>query len=103
MGNKPKAWIADAAARVQADQDAELLVAGMRAHGLQQCGSVIVATDAQGIRNYHNCDSGRVHVGGDKHMCGCGQTWSQYNNRGTLGPLTDVVDGNGPLTGKEGL
>lgn len=76
--------------------DSELMDSGRRAHGVNQCGSVIVATDAHGERNYHNCTSGRVHAG-DSHSCGCGQTWQQYGERMTSGPLTDVVDGNGSL------
>lgn len=77
--------------------DADLLASGRRAHGINQCGSVIVATDANGERNYHNCDSDRVHKDGDNHACGCGQTWQQYGARKTTGPLRDVVDGAGPL------
>lgn len=75
--------------------DAELFEAGARARDKAQCPSVIVATDEQGIRNYHNCDGDRGHESrSPQHGCGCGQTW-RHGTEGqgmvSAGPLTDVV------------
>lgn len=67
--------------------DEELFQAGRRAFMRGQCNSVIVATNPEGIRNYHNCVSSRDH-GDSKHYCGCGQEWQGHT---TAGPLTDVV------------
>jgi hypothetical protein len=69
--------------KVQTDQD--LFAAGRRAVSKGQCDSLIVATDQQGERNYHQCiGSGKAH----KHWCGCGQSWHGSH---TDGPLRDVV------------
>lgn len=86
---KPKAWIAAAAARVQADQDAELFAAGRRARGKGQCGSVIVAThNGTGERNYHQCGGDDNHAE-MSHYCGCGASWCAGVLQ--MGPLFDVV------------
>lgn len=70
-------------------KDQELFAAGRRARSKGGCRSVIVATDPEGIRNYHNCNGPVGHgFKGERHGCGCGQEWWAT---GTKGPLTDVV------------
>lgn len=68
-------------------EDQELFAAGRRARRNGDCTSLIVATNPDGIRNYHNCDGSFSHKG-EVHSCGCGQLW---NGNDTGGPLTDVV------------
>lgn len=86
---KPKGWIADAAAKVQADQDADLFAAGVRARSKGQCTSLLVAThNGTGERNYHLCGGDRDHKE-ESHYCGCGASW--YGQHLHMGPLFDVV------------
>lgn len=67
--------------------DAELFEAGRRARRNGDCTSLIVATDPEGNRNYHNCNGSFSHRGG-VHSCGCGQTWLGATSGG---PLVDVA------------
>lgn len=89
-GIKPKGWIADAAARVQADQDAELFASGRRSVAKSRCKSLIVATDPRGDRNYHNCGGDVGHEVDTWHGCGCGETWED-KTRAVSGPLSEVA------------
>lgn len=72
--------------------DAELFAAGRRATHKNACPSLIVATNPNGDRNYHQCDVGKVAH--KTHSCGCGEAWWNEGSGVGLrsdGPLSDVV------------
>lgn len=77
---------------MQKQSDEELIEIGLRALSRGQCVAVIVATNEQGDRNYHQCNVDLMH-GHKTHHCGCGQSWRFVPGDGwsDVGPLRDVV------------